>query len=225
MHTRAAAAVLAFSLIAQAQAGEPGHERYVADALEVVVTPTGESITRLVSRKRQTVRQFWVESVYSPQGTLVVMLEPARGARAAAFACKRFFKFRSVLPCHYGTFAGMLDPDLDEPPDERARPAQVHELVPPGPPGEGDGGVRDRGGIHVREGAVELRPTRPVLVVVVAARRGDRVDEDLEGPPDEGTVPLESDPLLVRQEGVQASSLLLLGDVVGETLRGGPRSG
>ena len=31
--------------------------------------------------------------------------------------------------------------------------------------------------------------------------------------------------ILVRQEGVQASSLLLRGDVVGETLRGGPRSG
>jgi len=33
------------------------------------------------------------------------------GARAAAFACKKFFSFKTIVPCHYGTFPGMLDPD------------------------------------------------------------------------------------------------------------------
>ena len=33
------------------------------------------------------------------------------GARAAAFACRKFFSFKTILPCHYGTFPGMLDPD------------------------------------------------------------------------------------------------------------------
>ena len=33
------------------------------------------------------------------------------GARSAALACRKFFSFRAVLPCHYGTFPGMLDPD------------------------------------------------------------------------------------------------------------------
>lgn len=36
------------------------------------------------------------------------------GARSAAFTCKKFFKFEMILPCHYGTFAGMLDPDADK---------------------------------------------------------------------------------------------------------------
>ena len=36
------------------------------------------------------------------------------GARSAAFACKRFFQFEMILPCHYGTFPGMLDPDADK---------------------------------------------------------------------------------------------------------------
>lgn len=36
------------------------------------------------------------------------------GARAAAFACKKYFSFKSILPCHYGTFAGMLDPDASK---------------------------------------------------------------------------------------------------------------
>jgi L-ascorbate metabolism protein UlaG (beta-lactamase superfamily) len=33
------------------------------------------------------------------------------GAKAAAFACKKFFTFKTIFPCHYGTFPGMLDSD------------------------------------------------------------------------------------------------------------------
>src|SRR5262249_8853715 len=36
------------------------------------------------------------------------------GARSAAFACKKFFSFKSILPCHYGTFEGLLDPDASK---------------------------------------------------------------------------------------------------------------
>jgi L-ascorbate metabolism protein UlaG (beta-lactamase superfamily) len=36
------------------------------------------------------------------------------GARAAAFACKKFFDFSMILPSHYGTFPGMLDPTADK---------------------------------------------------------------------------------------------------------------
>jgi len=36
------------------------------------------------------------------------------GARSAAFVCKKFFAFEMVLPCHYGTFPGMLDPNADK---------------------------------------------------------------------------------------------------------------
>ena len=35
------------------------------------------------------------------------------GAKAAAFACRRFFTFKTVFPCHYGTFPGMLAPNAD----------------------------------------------------------------------------------------------------------------
>jgi len=35
------------------------------------------------------------------------------GARSAAYTCKTFFNFEMILPCHYGTFPGMLDPDAD----------------------------------------------------------------------------------------------------------------
>jgi L-ascorbate metabolism protein UlaG (beta-lactamase superfamily) len=36
------------------------------------------------------------------------------GARSAAFACRKFFSFEMILPCHYGTFPGMLDADADK---------------------------------------------------------------------------------------------------------------
>ena len=36
------------------------------------------------------------------------------GARSAAFACKKFFSFEMILPCHYGTFPGMLDASADK---------------------------------------------------------------------------------------------------------------
>ena len=35
------------------------------------------------------------------------------GAKTAALACRRFFDFRSIVPCHYGTFP-MIDPDADQ---------------------------------------------------------------------------------------------------------------
>jgi len=35
------------------------------------------------------------------------------GAKSAAFACRTFFRFSTILPCHYGTFPGMLDANAD----------------------------------------------------------------------------------------------------------------
>ena len=35
------------------------------------------------------------------------------GGAVAAFACRRFFKFETVLPCHYGTF-GIIDQNADK---------------------------------------------------------------------------------------------------------------
>jgi L-ascorbate metabolism protein UlaG (beta-lactamase superfamily) len=35
------------------------------------------------------------------------------GAKTAALACKRFFQFELILPCHYGTFP-VLDQTADK---------------------------------------------------------------------------------------------------------------
>lgn len=55
-----------------------------------------------------------INELYQPEiGIVPIGDRFTMGARTAAFACRRFFKFRAVLPCHFGTFPGMLDPNPD----------------------------------------------------------------------------------------------------------------
>ena len=111
----------------------------------------------------------------------------------------------------------MLDPDVDEPPDEVRQASQVDEGVTPAAtgqvhrPGRPCGGARTFGEPGVR------------IVVGVAAGRHDRLDEDLAVVPDPCPVALEADRLLEGEELVQAASLDRRSDVVGEM--GGGRPG
>lgn len=56
------------------------------------------------------------------------------GARSAAVACRKYFSFKTVIPCHYGTFAGMLDATADrfvaEMAGQNVVVAKVGEAVP-----------------------------------------------------------------------------------------------
>lgn len=49
-----------------------GAERYVADDLDLRILSNGDIAPRLVSRKRITPRQMWVDSVYRSHGSIVV---------------------------------------------------------------------------------------------------------------------------------------------------------
>jgi len=55
-----------------------------------------------------------INELYQPSiGIVPIGDRFTMGARPAAFACKKFFQFSTVLPCHYGTFPGMLDATAD----------------------------------------------------------------------------------------------------------------
>ena len=55
-----------------------------------------------------------VEELWNPDVGIVPIGDRfTMGARTAAFACRTFFKFKTIIPCHYGTFPGMLDPDAE----------------------------------------------------------------------------------------------------------------
>jgi L-ascorbate metabolism protein UlaG (beta-lactamase superfamily) len=55
-----------------------------------------------------------IGEIYTPHVGLVPIGDRfTMGARQAALACKRFFDFETVVPCHYGTFA-LLDASPDK---------------------------------------------------------------------------------------------------------------
>ena len=78
----------------------------------------------LRTKEGKTVYHMGDTDIFSDMALIQELYQPAvgivpigdrftMGARVAAMACKKYFKFGMVLPCHYGTFAGMLDPNAD----------------------------------------------------------------------------------------------------------------
>jgi L-ascorbate metabolism protein UlaG (beta-lactamase superfamily) len=54
-----------------------------------------------------------INELYEPDiGIVPVGDRFTMGARTAALACRKFFAFKTVIPCHYGTF-GLLDATAD----------------------------------------------------------------------------------------------------------------
>ena len=55
-----------------------------------------------------------LNEIYRPQVGIVPIGDRfTMGARTAALACKRFFQFEKVIPCHYGTFP-IIDQTADK---------------------------------------------------------------------------------------------------------------
>ena len=55
-----------------------------------------------------------IEELYRPEiGIVPIGDRFTMGAKAAALACKRYFNFSTVIPCHYGSFP-IIAPNADE---------------------------------------------------------------------------------------------------------------
>ena len=55
-----------------------------------------------------------IDEIHRPEiGIVPIGDRFTMGARTAAMACKRFFKFRTIIPCHYATFP-LLDQSADK---------------------------------------------------------------------------------------------------------------
>lgn len=67
-----------------------------------------------------------IDELYRPAVGIVPIGDRfTMGAASAALACRKFFQFETVLPCHYGTFPGMLDAN----PDAFVRAMDGHKVV------------------------------------------------------------------------------------------------
>ena len=68
-----------------------------------------------------------VNDLYAPDVGIVPIGDRfTMGAKAAAYACKRFFKFKTIIPCHYGTF-----PIIDATPDAFIAEMSGHDVRVP----------------------------------------------------------------------------------------------
>ncbi len=63
---------LASSAMAAESDSTANADRYVADDLINVTLPSGEVVTRMVSRNRISARQYWIGSVYGNQQSVVI---------------------------------------------------------------------------------------------------------------------------------------------------------
>ena len=53
-----------------------------------------------------------VHELYKPEiGIVCIGDRFTMGPDQAAYACRKFFKFKTVIPCHFATFEGFLIPD------------------------------------------------------------------------------------------------------------------
>lgn len=66
-----------------------------------------------------------INEIYKPTiGIVPVGDRFTMGADLAAMACKRFFAFETIIPCHYGTF-----PIIDQTPDRFVAAMEGHNVV------------------------------------------------------------------------------------------------
>jgi L-ascorbate metabolism protein UlaG (beta-lactamase superfamily) len=117
MNTGGTVATADFDLtLTQAQHSSSSAGVYLGSPCGIIVTP------RTTADRGKTIYFMGDTDVFAGMTLIQELYQPkigivpigdrfTMGARSAAFACKRFFNFETVIPCHYGTFPGMLDPD------------------------------------------------------------------------------------------------------------------
>jgi L-ascorbate metabolism protein UlaG (beta-lactamase superfamily) len=86
--------------------------RYLGNPNGIVVKPTKGPVVYHMGDTDMFSDMALIAAFHKPEiGIVPIGDRFTMGAEAAAFACQRFFTFKTILPCHYGTFPGMLDPD------------------------------------------------------------------------------------------------------------------
>jgi len=90
----------------------------------VTAAPMGREASYMISAGGQTLYAMGDTDVHSDMALHQELHEPdfalvpiggffTMDAKRAAFACRKFFRFKKVIPCHYGTFP-ILAPDAEE---------------------------------------------------------------------------------------------------------------
>lgn len=86
---------------------EGGAPVYLGNPAGLVITPKNETGKTVYHMGDTSIfsDMALIDELYAPDiGIVPVGDRFTMGGRQAALACKRFFKFSTILPCHYGTF-------------------------------------------------------------------------------------------------------------------------
>ena len=91
-----------------------GRPVYLGACCGLVIAPKGETTVYHMGDTAIFSDMALIGEVYAPKiGFVPIGDRFTMGAKTAALACQRFFKFDTVVPCHYGTFP-VLDQTADE---------------------------------------------------------------------------------------------------------------
>ena len=88
---------------------------YLGNPCGIVVKPKADPVVYHMGDTDMHAEMGLIAEFHKPEiGIVPIGDRFTMGGKAAAFACRKFFNFKAVIPCHYGTFAGMLDPDASK---------------------------------------------------------------------------------------------------------------
>lgn len=94
--------------------GEGGANTYLGNPLGLVLHFRGDKTLYHMGDTDIFSDMALINELHEPQIGLVPIGDRfTMGGAVAALACRRFFKFETVLPCHYGTF-GIIDQNADK---------------------------------------------------------------------------------------------------------------
>ncbi|HZP18743.1 MAG TPA: metal-dependent hydrolase [Bauldia sp.] len=90
-----------------------GKPVYLGNPAGVVIMARGEKTLHHMGDTGISAEMALTGEIYDPKiGLVPVGDRVTMGGRTASIACKRFFRFETVIPMHYGTF-GILQPTAD----------------------------------------------------------------------------------------------------------------
>ncbi len=93
---------------------EGGQMVYLGNPLGLVIQAAGQPVLYHMGDTGIFGDMGLINEIYAPEiGIVPIGDRYTMGAKIAAIACKRFFKFRRIIPCHYGTFP-VLDQTADK---------------------------------------------------------------------------------------------------------------
>src|SRR5688500_16154790 len=92
---------------------EAGRIIYLGNPLGLVVRADGQPTLYHMGDTGIFGDMALIHEIFAPEiGIVPIGDRYTMGAKTAAMACKRYFSFRRIIPCHYGTF-----PALDQTPE------------------------------------------------------------------------------------------------------------